>query len=73
MSEEKQEDKGAKEGSGVAVAPHGRSGGASPPSRMFRPHDWRVRELTEGRWDHHPVVREEMERFDAALARSEGK
>lgn len=23
---------------------------------IFRSHDWRVSELIEGRWDHHPMV-----------------
>lgn len=25
-------------------------------SHMFRAGDWRIRELIEGRWDHHPDV-----------------
>lgn len=25
-------------------------------ARSFRPHDWRVSVLDQGRWDHHPDV-----------------
>ena len=39
-------------------------------ARSYRPHDWRVPELLEGRWDHHPDVSELLTHALASQARA---